>query len=1351
MIFSMKHPQHHRARLLRALVRGTLGVGLILLGVALPARAGLLGTAPSNDAFSSPAEIQGGSSTSVGSSIAATRETAEPDHAGKVAAASVWWIWTAPDTGPVVIDTEGSSFDTLLAVYTGGTLESLKLVAASDDAPGVPTSRVLFRAEQGVTYRIVVDGYQGASGSIHLRLVLASNPTPPAILSQPVGQIVPGGVGTNVLFSVLATGSMPRALQWQKDGIDLAGRTLPLLVLSNVMVADTGDYRVVVRNDFGSVTSSIARLTVLEQGGQDQFSERIALGEVPVLTTGYNVGASIEAGEPRHRGVDCSASIWWSWKASRSGRVRISTAGSQDAKGDRLTTVVGVYRGEGLSSLNPVRGFPEEAVDGVVSGGNGSLVFRATAGTTYQIAVASATTADGSATTGRVELVLDQSVDNDAFANALSYPADHSTVVDDSTGASIEPGEPSHARQAGGHSVWWRWVAPEDGIYELDTEGSAFDTVLAVYTGDRLDSLRVVAEDDDRSDEGASMVKFQVQKETVYHFVVDGEPNQGEVESGPIRLNLNRSLALNDLFADRVTLSGQTNRVSATNVGATKEAGEPEHGGNRGGRSVWWSWMAPLTGPVVITTLNSTFDTSLGVYIGNDVQSLSLVAENEDLNPLDPQSGSAVAFKALAGQRYEIAVDGYRSGTGEVAEGTVELAIIQPTLPPEGGNDLFAKRFSLMGATNLVAGSNGNATKESGEPDHGGNIGGKSVWWSWVAPATGPVIIGTLGSSFRTVLAIYQGGSLGGLDLVDEDERSGLNQSSVVTFNAVEGAEYQIAVDGFNDGDGAESGRVVLSLRQFPAGPLGANDAFLDATPISSLFPFVVGSNLGASREPGEPAHAGVRDGRSIWWTWTAPVDAAIAISTEDSDFDTVLAVYVGDELSSLRRVAENDDIDLQNPRSRVAFMATEGTTYRIAVDGYGMEMGEVRLSVQPLQEVSQVPVVRQEPRSQTRFRDGTGGGIPVVFEVVATGQGPISYQWTKDQVAIEGATGPVLTLSNPGPADAGSYQVAVRNPLGETVSRTARFNWLDMPFNDDFGRRIPVEGSPTTRTTVHGSILGATKQPGEPEHGGEMGGASVWWSFVASADGLFEVNTRGSGFDTLLAVYEGDEVDHLTLVGENNNVVEGGDHSSRVRFTAIAGRHYQIAVDAQKPNEPSGGVVLNIGAPGSPMEITQQPSGPGTVLKGSAAFRLQVGVTNETPAVRYQWYRNDVEIAGANQPALLVDPKGRDISGRYQVRISDGPSTLSSDLVQVWVAVPQVLEAPQFLRSGNVVIRFSDPDGTLCPLPARLEIQSADGMNAIGGWRKATGTVTQKEGRFQFEETSASGGFLRLYRVIEK
>ncbi len=82
----------------------------------------------------------------------------------------------------------------------------------------------------------------------------------PVFTTQPVAQsATAGGAAT---FGVVATGAGTLTYQWQKDGVAIAGATNATLSLSNLNLASTGAYRVVVTNSGGSVTSNAAALVV---------------------------------------------------------------------------------------------------------------------------------------------------------------------------------------------------------------------------------------------------------------------------------------------------------------------------------------------------------------------------------------------------------------------------------------------------------------------------------------------------------------------------------------------------------------------------------------------------------------------------------------------------------------------------------------------------------------------------------------------------------------------------------------------------------------------------------------------------------------------------------------------------------------------------------------------------------------------------------------------------------------------------------------------------------------------------------------------------------------------------------
>lgn len=84
----------------------------------------------------------------------------------------------------------------------------------------------------------------------------------PTISMQPSSESL--CFGTSTALMVLATGSPAPTYQWRKDGTDLAGATGSTLALTNVALADGGDYDVVITNSCGDVTSSPAVITILE-------------------------------------------------------------------------------------------------------------------------------------------------------------------------------------------------------------------------------------------------------------------------------------------------------------------------------------------------------------------------------------------------------------------------------------------------------------------------------------------------------------------------------------------------------------------------------------------------------------------------------------------------------------------------------------------------------------------------------------------------------------------------------------------------------------------------------------------------------------------------------------------------------------------------------------------------------------------------------------------------------------------------------------------------------------------------------------------------------------------------------
>ncbi len=260
-----------------------------------------------------------------------------------------------------------------------------------------------------------------------------------------------------------------------------------------------------------------------------------------------------------------------------------------------------------------------------------------------------------------------------------------------------------------------------------------------------------------------------------------------------------------DDFVDCGELNGFTDSSSASNQFATRESEEPMHANSPGGKSVWWCWTAPGNGIVRITTDESTIATLVGAYVGPDVASLIAVTPIEDPQREDPTS---LAFQAIAGNTYRIAVDGAIVNS-EVAAGII---FIQLGLSPE--NDDFEDSFDLGNEVSVIAnGNNYNGTVQDGEPVHGGVSGGKSSWWSWSPAVKGMVVIDTLGSTFDTSIGVYRGAGLMALNEIGgNDDAGGAVSYSRLEFLAIPGRTYHIAVDGV-DGD---EGEIVLNINLTP-------------------------------------------------------------------------------------------------------------------------------------------------------------------------------------------------------------------------------------------------------------------------------------------------------------------------------------------------------------------------------------------------------------------------------------------------------------------------------------------------------------------------------------------------------
>lgn len=99
------------------------------------------------------------------------------------------------------------------------------------------------------------------TGNMYEQNFALSTNGPPLITGQPQSLTV--AQGSNATFGVSLNGTPPFGYQWRFGGADIGGATQSSFTRNNAQPGDAGGYSVVVTNTFGSVTSSVATLTVI--------------------------------------------------------------------------------------------------------------------------------------------------------------------------------------------------------------------------------------------------------------------------------------------------------------------------------------------------------------------------------------------------------------------------------------------------------------------------------------------------------------------------------------------------------------------------------------------------------------------------------------------------------------------------------------------------------------------------------------------------------------------------------------------------------------------------------------------------------------------------------------------------------------------------------------------------------------------------------------------------------------------------------------------------------------------------------------------------------------------------------
>ncbi len=502
---------------------------------------------------------------------------------------------------------------------------------------------------------------------------------------------------------------------------------------------------------------------------------------------------------------------------------------------------------------------------------------------------------------------------------------------------------------------------------------------------------------------------------------------------------------------------------------------------------------------------------------------------------------------------------------------------------------------------------------------------------------------------------------------------------------------------------------------------LTMTDNFSNAVVFTSPSGLGKTANLAATREPGEPAHNGKPGTNSIWLSWRAPAAGLVTFSTRGSSFDTLLAVYVGDSLSSLERVTSDDDGGGYYT-SAASFTATNGVLYHIAVDGLTGAHGQILLMWNQEAVVSDFPRFTAQPASRT-----VAAGSVVSFQAQVACRAPVSYQWYFNNQVVPGAGSETLLLDNVGQARLGIYKVAVASGLLTNWSEPASLQigthslaafkdkigdlyQFTTPRVSRLGEKVPLPGyqrmfgggfgiEPITVSVSQGvpgaqnfSTFNSRTEAGEVNMAGQILEASQWLILNADRAGDLLFAARCSVSSFVLAAYRLADVDlegNLPQVGATNVV----GNSCWIRFPVQAGAKYLVGLGIATRQTATFNAIWTMDA--TPM-VCVQPE-PQSILEGqtlslnawAAGFSIQ----------SYQWRFNGFNIPGATNEIYTQTSARTNLSGLYDLVVSGAGGSTTSAVARVIINAvsppqPIVFKPVMQLPGGQLQINFTGPAG---------------------------------------------------------
>ncbi len=618
-------------------------------------------------------------------------------------------------------------------------------------------------------------------------------------------------------------------------------------------------------------------------------------------TTNDNGGANTD-GSATACGTTFS-DVWYSVTAACTGTLVVDTCGSA------LDTVLSLHTACGGAAI-VCNDNTTTAATPCAGPGDSAVSLNVIAGQELLIRVAGRTSAVGLFNLN-VSLLAPS---NDLCANATTLTL--GSNINGSTCGAGREGVASCAASSVSPDVWYRHVATCTGRLVLDACASQYDTVLSVYSG-TCGALSEVACNDDSTvcpnTNGPSSLSVPVTAGQAYYVRVSGFGGA----SGEFRLRADPAQA-NDVCS-AATVIGPGSYTGSL-CGARREAGNTCQAGSSS-PDVFYSFVAPSTGVLTIDTCGSGFNTLLELSTGPCTALVTVACNNDHGTALCPggPTTSRITANVTAGTPYTIRVSGAGGATGDFALNVAVSAV----------NDVCAEAITIT--TGQYAGSTSGAAREINDTCTPPSASGGDVFYRWVAPCSGVLILNTCGSAYDTALSVSTGACGSLTEIACNDDAAGGqcgagSLQSYLNVAVAAGTAYTVRVSGYNGATGAFTLNVA-------AGASNDNCAAAAAV-VAGNTPF----DTRCATNDGSAICGGSNASPDVWFQFISPCNGAVWFDLCSSALDTVMTVNRG-TCGGLVLISCNDNQGAAScpgspNSSRGAIRATAGTPYLVRIAG---------------------------------------------------------------------------------------------------------------------------------------------------------------------------------------------------------------------------------------------------------------------------------------------------------------------------------------------------------------------------------------------------------------------------------